>query len=90
MDKSELIKLAEKLTNEERWMLIEELLDVLLSSDNLEKIQDDVGWRINEAYRRSGLNDVEFIGELGYAVSIIHPQKFLKIVERFSKSLEGR
>lgn len=76
------IEVLRKLSIEDRESLVEELLDILLSSVNLEMVPDDVGWKINEAYRQGRVSRDELIRELAYAVSIAEPGKFNKILDR--------
>ncbi len=87
MDVTGFIKVVERLSIQKRLELAEELLDILLSSVNLERIQDDIGWKINEAYREGKLSNVEFLGEIAYAVSIAEPSKFRKMVERLGSEV---
>ncbi|MEM1583951.1 MAG: hypothetical protein QXF28_02060 [Nitrososphaerota archaeon] len=75
------LEIIRKLSIEDRGSLVEELLDILLSSVNLEMVPDDVGWKINKAYREGGFSRDELIGELVYAVSIAEPAKFKKILD---------
>lgn len=82
MDMDRFLEIVRKLTFEERIILVEELIDVLLSSVNLETVPDDVGWKINEAYREGRLSREEFLGELAYAVSVAEPAKFQKILAK--------
>lgn len=88
MNMTSFIKVVERLSIQERLELAEELLDILLSSVNLEKVQDDVGWKINESYREGKLSDAEFLGEIAYAVSIAEPSKLRKIIERLGVKWE--
>jgi len=82
MDVARFMEAVKELTIEEKYSLMEELLDVLLSSVNLEMVPDDLGWRINQAYRDGKLIEDEFLKELAYAVSIAEPAKFRRIIER--------
>jgi len=82
MDVTRFMEAVKELAIEEKYSLMEELLDVLLSSVNLEMVPDDLGWRINQAYRDGKLIEDEFLKELAYAVSIAEPAKFRRIIER--------
>jgi len=82
MDVARFMEAVRELAVEEKHSLMEELLDILLSSVNLEMVPDDVGWRVNQAYRDGKLIEDEFLRDLAYAVSIAEPAKFRRIVER--------
>lgn len=82
MDTARFMDAIKELAIKKRDSLVEELLDILLSSVNLEMVPDDIGWRINEAYRKSKLSEDEFLRELAHAVSIAEPAKFRRIVEK--------
>jgi len=82
MDVARFMEAVRELAVEEKHSLMEELLDILLSSVNLEMVPDNVGWRVNQAYRDGKLIEDEFLRDLAYAVSIAEPAKFRRIVER--------
>ncbi|MCL7402549.1 MAG: hypothetical protein LZ168_07185 [Thaumarchaeota archaeon] len=82
MDVARFMEAVKELAIEEKHNLVEELLDILLSSVNLEMVPDDVGWRINQAYRGGKLTEEEILRELAYAVSIAEPAKFRRIIEK--------
>ncbi|MEN2975186.1 MAG: hypothetical protein ABDH32_06390 [Candidatus Caldarchaeales archaeon] len=85
MSVEELLRIVSGLSIEEKRKLVEELLDILISSVNLENVPDDVGWRIVEAYRSGRLYDHQTIRDLGYAVSLAEPSKLAKILKESRK-----
>jgi|GEM_PF-749871 len=82
MDVPRFMEAVKELAIEEKHSLMEELLDILLSSVNLEMVPDYIGWRINQAYRDGKLVEDEFLEMLAHAVSIAEPAKFRRIIEK--------
>ncbi|MCS7126502.1 MAG: hypothetical protein NZ929_06310 [Aigarchaeota archaeon] len=81
----EFSEIIRRLSSEEKKKLVEDLLDILLSSVNLENVPDEVGWRITEAYREGKMHDLQIFRELAYAISIAEPSKFTKILKELRR-----
>ena len=74
-----------ELNEEAQSELIDEILEIILSSPNTDLIPDEVGWSISNKFRSRELYDLDGFKLLLEAASSCEPKKLEKILEEEMK-----
>ncbi|HDJ67027.1 MAG TPA: hypothetical protein ENF33_04895 [Nitrososphaeria archaeon] len=74
-----------ELSEEDRRKLIEDVLEIILSSPNADLISDEIGWRISSKFRSGDLYNLEGFKLLLEAASSCEPMKLERFLEEEMK-----